>query len=264
MYAALKKVSILIGFLTSVLFSFSQDSTVLYSWQVTSKKIGEGKYELTFSTPGLKGWQLYTPDQVLGQVKVADLIFPDSAITMDEGFSFSEKPLQIKSSIFDDSIVKVSEGPAQWKAFISIKGAVPEKLQGKLSYTYGKDDEFYPSTEFSFVTPLEGGISAASNIKVASIDIHHPVNNCGDDDTKGKSLFTIFLLGILGGLIALLTPCVFPMIPVTVTFFTKKSQDRKKGVANAVLYGLFIFLIYILITLPFHIADKAISPEIFN
>jgi cytochrome c biogenesis protein CcdA len=264
MFAFFKKFSTLVIFLSSVLFSFSQDSTVVYSWKVTSKKIGEGKYELTFTTPGQKDWQLYTPDQVLSDVKVADLIFPDSAITMDGGFSFSEKPQQIKSPIFDGIDVKVSEGPAEWKVVVGIKGAVPEKLQGKLSYTYGKNDEFYPSNEFSFVTLLEGGISTAGSIKVASIDIHHPVSNCGDDDTKGKSLFTIFLLGILGGLIALLTPCVFPMIPVTVTFFTKKSQDRKKGIANAVLYGLFIFLIYILITLPFHIADKAISPEIFN
>jgi thiol:disulfide interchange protein DsbD len=54
------------------------------------------------------------------------------------------------------------------------------------------------------------------------------------------------------------------MVPVTVTFFTKKSVDRKKGIANAVLYGFFIFLIYVLITVPFHLAGKAISPEIFN
>ena len=68
----------------------------------------------------------------------------------------------------------------------------------------------------------------------------------------------------MGGLIALLTPCVFPMVPVTVTFFTKKSTNRKKGIANATLYGFFIFLIYALITIPFHVASKTISPEIFN
>jgi len=141
---------------------------------------------------------------------------------------------------------------------------VPAKLQGKLLYTYGKGDEFYPSSEFSFTVTLEGGITSATSIKVTSIDINNPVNNCGDEGTRNKSILSIFLLGLLGGLIALLTPCVFPMIPVTVTFFTKRSQDRKKGITRAVLYGLFIFLIYILITLPFHIANKAISPEIFN
>jgi thiol:disulfide interchange protein DsbD len=107
-------------------------------------------------------------------------------------------------------------------------------------------------------------MESTARIKINSIDINNPVIPCGDDGTKNKSLLSIFLLGILGGLIALLTPCVFPMIPVTVTFFTKKSTDRKKGIANAVLYGFFIFLIYALITVPFHIASKTISPEIFN
>jgi thiol:disulfide interchange protein DsbD len=54
------------------------------------------------------------------------------------------------------------------------------------------------------------------------------------------------------------------MVPVTVTFFTKKATVKGKGATNAILYGFFIFLIYVLITLPFHIAGKAISPEIFN
>ena len=53
------------------------------------------------------------------------------------------------------------------------------------------------------------------------------------------------------------------MIPVTVTFFTKKSHDKRKGISNALLYGSFIFLIYILLSLPFHIAGN-VNPEIFN
>ncbi len=143
-------------------------------------------------------------------------------------------------------------------------GTVPAKLQGTMLYTYGKNDEFYPATSFPFTISLEGGVESTTQILVPSIDIKKPVNNCGDDGTSGKSILSIFLLGLLGGIIALLTPCVFPMIPVTVTFFTKKSQDKRKGVTNAILYGLFIFMIYILITLPFHIANKTISPEIFN
>jgi len=142
-------------------------------------------------------------------------------------------------------MVSVYETSVQWKAIITINGTVPAKLPGTLFYTYGKNDEYYPSTEAGFVAALEGGAEAAS-IKIASIDINKPINNCGDDGTKNKSLVTIFFLGLLGGLIALLTPCVFPMIPVTVTFFTKKSTDRKKGITNAVLYEIFICLIYIL------------------
>lgn len=232
-------------------------------WNITSKKLGEGKYELSFSGKITGDWQLYAPNQVLLDLKTAELQFADSAIIQENDFSFTDQPKEINSSIFEDTKVKVFEKSFLWKAVIKIEGTVPAKLQGTLVYTYGKNDEFYPSTILQFDTDLEGGVRAAS-IKIPSIDINNPVNNCGDDGTKNKSLLTIFLLGLLGGLIALLTPCVFPMVPVTVTFFTKKSHDRSAGVKNAIMYGFFIFLIYILITLPFHIAGKAISPEIFN
>lgn len=63
------------------------------------------------------------------------------------------------------------------------------------------------------------------------------------------SLWLILLAGFGGGLIALLTPCVFPMIPMTVTFFTKQSGSRKKGIINAFIYGLSIIGIYVTIGL---------------
>jgi thiol:disulfide interchange protein DsbD len=168
------------------------------------------------------------------------------------------------SPLFENTTVRTYEGQTEWKAIINIKGTVPAQLQGQLSYFYGKNEEYYADLPLSFDVKLEGGVESTARIKISSIDINHPVNPCGDEGTKDKGILKIFLLGFLGGLIALLTPCVFPMIPVTVTFFTKKSQTRKKGITNGMLYGFFIFLIYVLITIPFHIASKAISPEIFN
>ena len=79
----------------------------------------------------------------------------------------------------------------------------------------------------------------------------------------GGSLTSIFFLGFIGGLLALLTPCVFPMIPLTVSFFTKQSQNKKKGISNAILYGVFIVVIYILLSIPFHFLDS-LDPEILN
>lgn len=252
--------SLFFGLLVPVL---AQDSLgAVPAWKVESKKISEGKYELSFSGTISGNWQVYAPNQTLLDVKTTELKFADSGIVQQGDFVTAGTPKEINSAVFSTK-VSVYESSVQWKAIVNIQGTVPAKLQGTLFYTYGKEDEYNPSTEVSFVTALEGGVQAAS-IKIASIDINNPVNNCGDDGTKNKSLLTIFLLGLLGGLIALLTPCVFPMIPVTVTFFTKKSTDRRKGITNAVLYGVFIFLIYIGITLPFHIAGKAISPEIFN
>ena len=83
---------------------------------------------------------------------------------------------------------------------------------------------------------------------------------------QGKSdggIWTLFLLGFGGGLLALLTPCVFPMIPLTVTFFTKGDGGKGSGWLQAALYGFFITLVYVLISLPFHLID-GLNPNILN
>lgn len=79
----------------------------------------------------------------------------------------------------------------------------------------------------------------------------------------GGNMWQLFILGFLGGLIALLTPCVFPMIPLTVSFFTKGNKSRRKGIMQALIYGSFIFLIYVLLSLPFHFLDQ-INENILN
>ena len=83
------------------------------------------------------------------------------------------------------------------------------------------------------------------------------------DNSEDQSNLSIFFLGFLGGLIALFTPCVFPMIPLTVSFFTKGAKTRKIGLINAILYTAFIFLIYFLLSLPFHLLDS-VNPEFLN
>lgn len=99
----------------------------------------------------------------------------------------------------------------------------------------------------------------------ATVSDTEPVGLCKDEvvEASNKGIWNIFGLGFLGGLIALLTPCVFPMIPLTVSFFTKSATTRKKGVSNALLYGFFIFLVYLLLSIPFHMMDS-IDPDILN
>ena len=256
----MKKIALVICLLFFFLFSFSQDS--IYQWKVSSKKIAEGQFELSFSTQGNAQWQLYAPNQNLSEVPTTELQFADSSIRLTENFKESGTAKNEQSTLFNTNI-KIYQGPTEWKQLISIQGTVPATLQGTLLYTYGKGEELYPSTSHPILVELEGGVKSTVIIKVPTINIKEPVNDCGDDDTEGKSIMGIFLLGFLGGLIALLTPCVFPMIPVTVTFFTKKSGDKGKGIFNAIMYGLFIFLIYVLITVPFHIGGSSRS-EVFN
>jgi thiol:disulfide interchange protein len=90
-----------------------------------------------------------------------------------------------------------------------------------------------------------------------------PVLECGTDlSTQKKSLLAIILLGFLGGLVALVTPCVFPMIPLTVSFFTKRSESKSKGQRDAFFYAFSIVFIYFLIALPFLFFQ--ISPDTLN
>lgn len=91
-----------------------------------------------------------------------------------------------------------------------------------------------------------------------------PVKDCGVGAvaTETQSLWSIIILGFLGGLAALLTPCVFPMIPLTVSFFTKRSESKTKGKLEALFYGFCIVFIYFLISVPFLVSD--ISPDTYN
>ncbi len=112
-------------------------------------------------------------------------------------------------------------------------------------------------------TSSESGLSMYP-ADINNVDLDKPVAACGEKVIeKTSSIWTIFILGFLGGLVALLTPCVFPMIPLTVSFFTKGSENRKKGIFNAFLYGFFILMVYLLLSIPFHLLDS-VSPDILN
>ena len=259
----IRRIILLFIFFAATFISFAQDSAS-FKWSVTSKKIADHKYELHFSTKAINGWQLYSANQNIAGVASTELLFPDSLIKVDTVYKETGNSKTIQNKIFDNASFKVYEDSVEFVATIHINETVPETLSSVFKYTYGKNDQFFYSlTPFSFSVKLEGGVSAKARIKINSFDIDHPVSNCGDDSAQGKGLWKIFLLGLVGGFIALLTPCVFPLIPLTVSFFTKQSANNKKGIGNAMLYGFFIFLIYILLSIPFHLLDH-LDPEILN
>lgn len=82
-------------------------------------------------------------------------------------------------------------------------------------------------------------------------DFGTPLVDCNQREDK-LSVFSALGLGILGGFAALFFPCTFPMIPMTMSFFLKGSGDKKKGTKNAIMYGFAIFLVYLLLSLPFN------------
>ncbi|MFN4314536.1 MAG: protein-disulfide reductase DsbD family protein [Chitinophagaceae bacterium] len=248
-------------FFWSPFFSYSQESEKkLEGWTASSNKVGEKEYTIVFELTDSKGWQVYAPVQPTADLVLAEIQWEDSSLapTMLEN---DGSPSEISSDLFG-STVRVYEQKARFKTNIKFADIVPGKIRGKLLYNFGKGLEFYNAV-FQFTLTLEGGAAAESRIRIASIDIDNPTVDCGDVIDKDNSYLTIFLLGFLGGLIALLTPCVFPMIPLTVSFFTGKNGQSGKGVGSAILYGFFIFLIFVLLTIPFHVVGGT-NPAIFN
>jgi cytochrome c biogenesis protein CcdA/thioredoxin-related protein len=246
-----------------LLFSFlilrglGQDSSAV-RWDVSSVKSDSG-YQLIFHVHVKAGWQLYGPNQDLNGTPSMELNFADSSFSAKQTFASAGKSEKREVALFDHVSFLLFPEDATFSIPVRIKGTVPARLFGTLDYYYGKQDSFY-SGNFTFNTALEGGVQNTSRIRIHSFDLKHPVSPCGDTGTEGKGLLSIFLLGLLGGFIALLTPCVFPLIPLTVSFFTKSQGNGK---AHAFLYGFFIFLIYVLLSLPFHLLDHT-DPEILN
>src|SRR5690606_32357465 len=146
-------------------------------------------------------------------------------------------------------------------------------IQGNIFYQacidkcISRDEDFVFSLDGSAVDIVQKEVDEKSfeitqNLTLPFTNAEEIVDTARNEE-KDKGLTGIFILGFLGGLIALLTPCVFPMIPLTVSFFTKQAKDRKKGITNSILYGLFIVGIYLALSIPFHFIDT-LDPEILN
>lgn len=233
-------------------------------WKVISTKTGEGTYKLNFTASIANNWKIYGPGQDIDGLSSSALQFSDSSIVIEQQLTSALSLSYENISLFGNKSFALGEKKASWTAIIRIPGQVPATLLGTLLFTYTKGEEFYPSEAFPFEAKLEGGVVAKNRIKLNTVELNAPIASCDVEESAPEktNLWNIFLLGFLGGLVALLTPCVFPMVPLTVSFFTKKA-DEKHGTRNAILYGFFIFLIYISFSIPFHVLGS-VSPTIYN
>lgn len=242
-------------------------------WEYTAEKKGEHEYILHLKGTVEKDWKLFSTtmkDDEPNTRVVVDSTATVTGITEEGELKKAPEPL------FDNIEIRYFENQVSLLVAVKLNGPVT-KLEGTVNYMALKGDEVVGPEEVKFrfkadangdlvnvVAGLQESATAGQTLKRTAIDKDHPVNNCGGEEgTAKKSLWGLFILGVIGGFIALLTPCVFPMIPLTVSFFTKKSQDKKTGVMNASIYGFFIFLIYVLLSLPFHFLDT-LDPEILN
>ncbi len=257
-------------FLFFFIFSVSvkaQDSSII-KWKNTVEKVSDIKYKVTFTGIIKKDWHVYTTPDTATEISGISISNEDSAVALND--------LQIKTmGTFTDDHVWAKKLQTVTDSIIFIQlvtftGTIPSAFELQVNYEVGAYESFFPESDTLKILTGETTIAVVSNrILVPSINIDKPFTDCKTssasitDDVQSKGLWALFLLGFFGGLVALLTPCVFPMIPLTVSFFTKKAETKKTGIKNAFLYGFFIFIIYILLSLPFHFLDT-LNPDILN
>ena len=278
----MKKILFLLVLLLPLISGFAQDSTSHpVKWEFSAEKKSATEYILSLKPVIQKDWKLFSTtmkddepnSRILLDSSTAQLA---SINSIDEKGELKTK----KETLLGDLPIKYFEQSADWQVKISLKDASAGKdIKGTVIFMAIRGEEVVGPEEvpfrFSFdasgnlvsaSTELKESANASQDLKRSAIDLNKPVNNCGGtggEDSSQKSLWRIFVLGFLGGLVGLIMPCTFPMIPLTVSFFTKKSGNRSKGVSNAFLYGFFIFLIYVLLSLPFYFLDAG-SSDILN
>ena len=255
----MKKIFLLLLVCSFSFFSYSQDSLV---WKIEAKKLNDSSYQLSAKSTVPTGWHLYGINKNIEGLENIKFTFQlENVKTLDE-ISSTPKAIIVKDILFENKDVNVYTNDVELQQKIVVNGVIPSTIKVGIAGFIAKETELVPLAETQYEVTLEGGITAVNNvIKLTNIDVKNPVSQCGDKIEKG-SLWTVFLLGLVGGFIALFTPCMFPMIPVTVSFFTKRSPTRKKGIQNGLLYGFFIFSIYALASTPFHLLN--LNSEIFN
>ncbi|TWI85846.1 thiol:disulfide interchange protein DsbD [Lacibacter cauensis] len=239
----------------------SQSSVIKWTASAVSK--GDNIYELSLTGTINKGWYVYARSNNDDGLESLSIQWDYDSINAHASIQFATPSNKINDRIFQKSI-DVYSTTLICSQLIKINGQSPRQLKVNVTGFASNGDEFLPIDDtISFRLQQDVEVVDQNRIKLTSIKLDTPVAVCGEEQSSNKGILTIFFIGFLGGLIALLTPCVFPMIPVTVSFFINKSSSKGVAIRNAATYGVFILLVYLLASIPFHLFGD-INPEIFN
>jgi thiol:disulfide interchange protein DsbD len=262
-------------------------------WKFKATDEGADIVKITATATIDKGWHIYALEASADPNAMGPI--PTSLVLKaSKDFELSGKPQQGKYiTHFDPNFsldLNYFENSAVFSQKIKTKNAGEFKLEGVIEFMACDEEKciFPDPVNFELVIHPGAKSDAAVSEKIDSslvqttdtsqavkqtisadddplrleaVDLNSPVHACGQEKEE-TTLWMIFLFGLVGGLLAMVTPCVFPMIPLTVSFFTKQ-KGGTKGKIQASVYGLFIVLVYFLLSLPFHLS-KNISPEVLN
>lgn len=272
-------------------------------FKFTINELGDNQYEAVLNATIENGWHIYSKDLPEDTGIPTDYKVSGKNIELIGKFTETGKKHEEFSEAFGGKIVYYSNAAGFKQKFKLKDGTKPGDVVAEITYQTCDDrvclapntvefnkqvspkgtaepaktdekaeaakDSLQPSPDTISVVETTAPLAKAAaldpkQLKISSIDIKNPLTDCGTGSSKiNENYWTYLLLGFIGGLIALLTPCVFPMIPLTVSFFTKGNKNPAKGKRDALIYGFFILLIFVLLSVPFHLID-GIAGNIFN
>ena len=263
------KLKWMLFFMWSV-FVNAQLDTEPVVWETQLEKLDDTRFVLVFNATIASNWHLYSQFSNDQGALPTEFVFDSQGYKrigeVEESPSITDydKVFEMDLTYFNDS--------ANFRQEIVLEDETLSSLSVELNYQ-ACDDKLCIFRSETFVFSLDGTVD--NNVlttdarsqelsKALKLDLKKTEFLATElSSEESTSNWNIFFLGFIGGLLALLTPCVFPMIPLTVSFFLKQATTRRKGVYNALLYAFFIILIYGLLSLPFHFLDS-LNPEILN
>ena len=261
----------------NILFSFisilslnAQDIEPV-KWDYNVNKINDNEYNISFSASILNGWKLYSqfsPDE--GALPTSfSFINNISKFEADELFNEDDYIVGF------DNVFKMDlyyyENEANFNQNVKLLDKDLNQIKVEIDYS-SCDDELCIFRNETFNVVLDNSIKTTETENVTLEDIRKynalelDLDKSNYDSVnfiEKSNYFEIFIFGLIAGFLALLTPCVFPMIPLTVSYFIDESKLKYSGAISASLYGGFIILIYILLSIPFHVFDS-LNPNILN
>ncbi|TPG45245.1 protein-disulfide reductase DsbD family protein [Flavobacterium pectinovorum] len=268
---------ILLSFL--LLFSIMVKAQIYnpIKWKTSVEKISDTEYELQIKAIIDNGWHLYSQNVSDGGPIPTHFNFAKSPDFQLVGEVKEEKGKTIQDPVFKMPI-KFFEKETTFKQRMKVISSKPFKIKTEVEFMVCNDENCLPpSTEEIEFTVKPSAEKPANKIAEKAVE-KTPINEVLADssivsktsntlaikavakeskevikevkkpiENKTKSFLGIFILAFLSGFAALLTPCVFPMIPMTVSYFTKQSKTKAAGIRNALIYGFSIVIIYVLL-----------------
>ncbi len=248
----MKKKLLLILFIAINFTAFSQIYNPV-KWKTSTEKLSDSTYNLVITANIEENWHLYS------QNVPEDGPIPTAfTFTKSDDFELIGKPTEEEGHTVDDKVfnmkIKYFETKATFKQKIKIVANKTLNIKGEVEFMTCDDTSCLPPTyvDLNFSIPYNAAIAKTTAVfdnKIAkSEQVKEKITKKKTTKKrKDKTLLSIFLIAFFSGFAALLTPCVFPMIPMTVSYFTKQSKTKALGIRNAVIYGLSIVIIYVLL-----------------